>query len=150
VYNANGTRRDHAVYITVSKTDGTSLLVRAFHSPRGSAPNVYGQLWHSLGLQFAGAQGILMNSTHAFHGGKSFEAIGEDFQHLDRATQVINADVLDAWFDPFPCVLSKIRDYLPFLVRTSPPVYSSGLVTAIAHARGIPLGSILMGAVPPT
>jgi histidinol-phosphate aminotransferase len=86
-----------------------------------------------------------MNSTHAFHGGKSFEAIGEDFQHLDRATQVINADVLDAWFDPSPCVLSKIRDYLPFLVRTSPPAYSGGLVTAIAHARGIPLDSILIG-----
>ena len=25
-----------------------------------------------------------MSSTHAFHGGKSFEVIGEDFQDLDR------------------------------------------------------------------
>ena len=86
-----------------------------------------------------------MSSTHAFHGGKSFEAIGENFQDLDRAEFVINADVLDAWFDPSPCVLSKIQQYLPFLVRTSPPVYSSGFVAAIARARGIPVDCILTG-----
>ncbi len=87
-----------------------------------------------------------MNTTPAFHGGKSFEAIGEDFQRLDRAGHVIDADVLDAWFDPSPCVLSKLQHYLAFLVRTSPPVYSSGLVKAIARARGIPPDSILTGA----
>ncbi|HXP86414.1 MAG TPA: histidinol-phosphate transaminase [Bryobacteraceae bacterium] len=87
-----------------------------------------------------------MNHTPAFHGGKSFEAIGEDFRQLDRAAQVINADVLDAWFDPSPCVLSKIRHYLPFLIRTSPPVYSGGLVAAIARARDMPANCILTGA----
>jgi len=84
-------------------------------------------------------------NTLAFHGGKSFEAIGEDFQDLDRAAHVINADVLDAWFDPSPRVLSKLQHYLPFLVRTSPPVYSSGLIAAIARTRGIPADCILTG-----
>jgi len=84
-------------------------------------------------------------NTLAFHGGKSFEAIGEDFQNLDRAAHVINADVLDAWFDPSPRVLSKLQQYLPFLVRTSPPAYSSGLVAAIARVRGIPTDCILTG-----
>jgi histidinol-phosphate/aromatic aminotransferase/cobyric acid decarboxylase-like protein len=84
-------------------------------------------------------------NTLAFHGGKSFEAIGENFQDLDRTAHVINADVLDAWFDPSPRVLSKLQQYLPFLVRTSPPVYSSGLVAAIAHTRGIPADCILTG-----
>jgi histidinol-phosphate/aromatic aminotransferase/cobyric acid decarboxylase-like protein len=94
----------------------------------------------------SGLQGTMMDDTHAFHGGRSFEAIGEDFRRLDRAAHVINADVLDAWFDPSPCVLLKIQRYLPFLIRTSPPVYSSGLVAAIAHARGMPSDCILAGA----
>lgn len=87
----------------------------------------------------------MTNNTPDFHGGRSFEAIGEDFRRLDRAGDVINADVLDAWFDASPCVLSKLQRHLPFLVRTSPPVYSSGLVAAIARARGIPPDCILAG-----
>jgi histidinol-phosphate/aromatic aminotransferase/cobyric acid decarboxylase-like protein len=88
----------------------------------------------------------MKNNKAAFHGGKSFEAIGEDFRHLDRAGQVINADVLDAWFDPSPRVLSTLQHHLPFVIRTSPPVYSRGLVAAIARARGIPSDCILTGA----
>lgn len=80
-----------------------------------------------------------------FHGGKSFEAIGEDFHRLDRATCVINADVLDAWFDPSPRVLHKLRRFMPFLARTSPPVYAAGLVRAIACARGLQEDCILTG-----
>jgi histidinol-phosphate aminotransferase len=81
----------------------------------------------------------------AFHGGKSFEAIGEDLQHLDRAAHVINADVLDAWFDPSPRVLRNIRRFLPFLTRTSPPVYAAGLVRTIAHTRNLQEDCILAG-----
>lgn len=81
----------------------------------------------------------------AFHGGKSFEAIGEDFRCLERARYVINADVLDAWFDPSPRVLRKLRRYLPFLVRTSPPVYAAGLVAAVARTRGVEKDCILTG-----
>jgi histidinol-phosphate aminotransferase len=84
-------------------------------------------------------------SFKAFHGGKSFEAIGDDFRHLDVADFVINADVLDAWFDPSPRVLEKIRRFLPFLTRTSPPVYAAGLISAIACSRGVQEDCILTG-----
>jgi hypothetical protein len=39
-----------------------------------------------------------------FHGGAFFKAIGVGFDNLDHRTQVINADVLDAWFAPSPKV----------------------------------------------
>lgn len=81
----------------------------------------------------------------AFHGGRSFEAIGEDFEHLELANSVVNADVLDAWFDPSPKVLEKLQSFFPFLVRTSPPIYAAGLVSAIARARGLPDACILAG-----
>jgi histidinol-phosphate aminotransferase len=80
-----------------------------------------------------------------FHGGKSFEAIGIAFDHLERAQDVISADVLDAWFDPSPRVLRKIRDFLPFLARTSPPVRAAGLLQAIASHRGIGEDCVLAG-----
>jgi hypothetical protein len=79
------------------------------------------------------------------HGGQSFEAIGEDFQTLDRAADVINADVLDAWFDPSPRVVERLREFLPFVLRTSPPVDARGLAEAVARARGIPAECILPG-----
>jgi hypothetical protein len=37
-----------------------------------------------------------------FHGGAFFSAIGESFQDLSRSRDVINADVLDAWFPTAP------------------------------------------------
>ncbi|MGH9592627.1 MAG: hypothetical protein ACRD5L_06010, partial [Bryobacteraceae bacterium] len=79
------------------------------------------------------------------HGGESFEAVGEDFRTLERGSEVINADVLDAWFDPSPGVIEVLHRFLPFLLRTSPPVDARGLVNAIAHARGIPSDCILPG-----
>jgi len=59
---------------------------------------------------------------------------------------VINADVLDAWFPPAPGVVSALQEYLPWLLRTSPPQDSVGLVRTIAYTRGIPDDSILVGA----
>src|SRR3989344_1497609 len=81
----------------------------------------------------------------AYHGGKFFEEIGEDFSTLEKWEHVINADVLDAWFDPSPKVLGKIKSHLPFIVRTSPPNYSEGLVETIAEARAVPKENILTG-----
>ncbi len=81
----------------------------------------------------------------AYHGGKFFEAIGEDFSTLEKWEHVINADVLDAWFDPSPKVLEKIKSHLSFLVRTSPPNYSEGLIETISKFRGIPKVNILAG-----
>jgi len=40
--------------------------------------------------------------TGAFHGGAFFDAIGVEFDHLERRDGIINADVLDAWFPPRP------------------------------------------------
>lgn len=81
----------------------------------------------------------------AYHGGKFFEAIGEDFSTLENWEHVINADVLDAWFDPSPRVLEKIKNHLDFIIRTSPPNYSEGLIETISEVRGIPKVNILTG-----
>src|SRR5437764_9404775 len=85
-------------------------------------------------------------SAGTFHGGRFFEAIGTDFQTLGREAHVISADVLDAWFDPAPQVIRKVREFIPFLLRTSPPIYAEGLVRAIARTRGLSEDSILTGA----
>jgi histidinol-phosphate/aromatic aminotransferase/cobyric acid decarboxylase-like protein/predicted GNAT family N-acyltransferase len=72
------------------------------------------------------------------HGGQFFRAIGEDFQTLDRRHDVINADVLDAWFPPAPGVLTAVREHLEWAMRTSPPTQCEGLVRAISQARRVP------------
>jgi histidinol-phosphate/aromatic aminotransferase/cobyric acid decarboxylase-like protein len=81
-----------------------------------------------------------------FHGGAFFAAIGEDFATLDRRRQVINADVLDAWFPPAPGVLAALRRHLGWLARTSPPTSARGLVETIARVRGIEPECVLPGA----
>jgi len=72
------------------------------------------------------------------HGGDSFRAIGEDFDNLDRSEEIVNADVLDAWFPPSPQAISGLQKHLPFLMRTSPPTDCAGFIHAIARARGVP------------
>lgn len=81
-----------------------------------------------------------------FHGGASIGAIGERFDDLGRASAVINADVLDAWFDPAPGVIAALREHLPWIIRTSPPTGCEGLTSRIAEARGVDPRSILAGA----
>lgn len=85
-------------------------------------------------------------SGPAYHGGAFFEAIGADLRHLERAGDVISADVLDAWFDPSPRVIEMLTRHLPFLLRTSPPNHAEGLIEEIAFRRGLDRGSILPGA----
>src|SRR6266540_6342332 len=80
-----------------------------------------------------------------FHGGAFFAAIGETFDHLERAGSIINADVLDAWFPPAPGVVAALREHLPWLLRTSPPTGCEGLVRSIARVRGVPLECLLPG-----
>ena len=84
--------------------------------------------------------------TSCCHGGAFFEAIGEDFQHLERAQDIISADVLDAWFPPSPNVISVISQHLPSLLRTSPPTACGGMVRAIARARKVPIECIVPAA----
>ncbi|MGA2651595.1 MAG: histidinol-phosphate transaminase [Terracidiphilus sp.] len=81
-----------------------------------------------------------------FHGGAFFEAIGARFDALERRNQIVNADVLDAWFPPSPKVLDAMREHLPWLMSTSPPTHSEGLRAAIAESRGVDEDNILPGA----
>lgn len=85
------------------------------------------------------------SSVHAVHGGAFFDAIGVRFDHLDRAEGIVNADVLDAWYDPAPSVVRAVRDYLPWLMKTSPPTHSEGLRDVIAEVRCVPQDSVLTG-----
>jgi histidinol-phosphate/aromatic aminotransferase/cobyric acid decarboxylase-like protein/GNAT superfamily N-acetyltransferase len=81
-----------------------------------------------------------------FHGGAFFSAIGERFDTLERQHEIINADVLDAWFPPAPGVLAALTENLPWLLRTSPPTDCAGLIDTIAGARGVSPRSVLPGA----
>jgi histidinol-phosphate/aromatic aminotransferase/cobyric acid decarboxylase-like protein/GNAT superfamily N-acetyltransferase len=81
-----------------------------------------------------------------FHGGAFFNAVGSDFASLERSREVINADVLDAWFPPSPRVMSALQEHLSWLLRTSPPTACEGLVEAIARARRVAPECILPGA----
>ena len=81
-----------------------------------------------------------------FHGGAFFETVGESFDHLERSREIINADVLDAWFPPAPGVTVSLQEHLPWLLRTSPPAGCGGLIKEIAHARGVSAQNILPGA----
>jgi histidinol-phosphate/aromatic aminotransferase/cobyric acid decarboxylase-like protein len=81
-----------------------------------------------------------------YHGGKFFEAVGDEFQALERLDSVINADVLDAWFPPSPKAVAAIQRHLPQILRTSPPTGCEGLIRALARARGVRPECILPGA----
>ncbi|MFM8470175.1 MAG: aminotransferase class I/II-fold pyridoxal phosphate-dependent enzyme [Limisphaerales bacterium] len=81
-----------------------------------------------------------------FHGGAFFASIGPKFDRLERRHDIINADVLDAWFPPSPKVLAALNEHLPWLLRTSPPTDCEGLVETIAVARGVAPANILPGA----
>ncbi|MEO7646991.1 MAG: aminotransferase class I/II-fold pyridoxal phosphate-dependent enzyme, partial [Gemmatimonadaceae bacterium] len=81
-----------------------------------------------------------------YHGGSFFDAIGDEFDRLDAKEDVINADVLDAWFDPAPRVLDAMRKHLPWVLRTSPPTQCEGLQRVLAKERGVGQSNILPGA----
>jgi histidinol-phosphate/aromatic aminotransferase/cobyric acid decarboxylase-like protein/GNAT superfamily N-acetyltransferase len=88
----------------------------------------------------------LRKPAACFHGGAFFGAIGPRFDKLHTAREIINADVLDAWFPPAPAVLNSLVEELPWLLRTSPPTGCEGLVEIIAAARGVKPGNIIVGA----
>lgn len=80
------------------------------------------------------------------HGGAFWDAIGDEFDSLERRHEIINADVLDAWFPPAPGVIAAIERQLPFLLQTSPPAGCDGMIRAIARARGVDPQCVLAGA----
>lgn len=83
---------------------------------------------------------------NCYHGGAFFEAIGVEFDHLERRQQIINADVLDAWFPPSPNVIAALEEDLPWLLRTSPPTHCEGMARVVARARGVAPENILPAA----
>ncbi|MGM5470210.1 aminotransferase class I/II-fold pyridoxal phosphate-dependent enzyme [Flavobacteriaceae bacterium LMO-SS05] len=84
--------------------------------------------------------------TDCYHGGAFFDAIGNEFDNLDRRKTIINADVLDAWFDPSPKVIEALKTHLPWICKTSPPTDCSGMAISIANLRGVKVENILPGA----
>lgn len=81
-----------------------------------------------------------------YHGGAFFDAIGDEFDSLDVKDHVINADVLDAWFDPAPAVLNAMQKHLPWILRTSPPTQCEGMQRVLAKERGVGQSNVLPGA----
>jgi histidinol-phosphate/aromatic aminotransferase/cobyric acid decarboxylase-like protein len=81
-----------------------------------------------------------------YHGGEFFTAVGEEFDTLERLETIINADVLDAWFPPSPKAIRALEQYLPSLMRTSPPTTCDGLIRAVARVRGVLPDCVLPGA----
>ncbi len=82
-------------------------------------------------------------SPECYHGGAFFEAIGNRFGDLPRRHDIINADVLDAWYPPCPAAVQAIRDHLEWIMGTSPPNHAEGLVETLAEVRGVAKEHIL-------
>jgi histidinol-phosphate/aromatic aminotransferase/cobyric acid decarboxylase-like protein len=86
------------------------------------------------------------DAPNCYHGGAFFDAIGVGFETLGRRHEIINADVLDAWFPPAPAVVHELRDHLDWALRTSPPTQCEGLIDEISRARQVPRECLAPGA----
>jgi histidinol-phosphate/aromatic aminotransferase/cobyric acid decarboxylase-like protein/GNAT superfamily N-acetyltransferase len=85
-------------------------------------------------------------ATPCDHGGAFFAALGDEFDKLATKDRIINADVLDAWFDPAPEVVEALRQDMGWMLKTSPPTGCDGFLRAISRARGVPVESLVPGA----
>jgi histidinol-phosphate/aromatic aminotransferase/cobyric acid decarboxylase-like protein len=83
--------------------------------------------------------------ANCYHGGAFFDAIGTSFNDLNKRKHIINADVLDAWFDPAPQIKHELKNHFSWIIKTSPPTDCSGMVNEIAKARGIKPANVLPG-----
>lgn len=83
--------------------------------------------------------------AECYHGGAFFDAIGDQFDDLDRKKDVIAADVLDAWFPPAPIVQDILKKHCEWVIGTSPPTHAEGMIKTIARTRGIDPACILPG-----
>lgn len=80
-----------------------------------------------------------------FHDGAFFDAVGDEFNALSKRHDIINADVLDAWFPPSPRAVSALQEHLSWIARTSPPAGCEGMLRAIARTRGVDEMNLLPG-----
>lgn len=83
--------------------------------------------------------------ANCYHGGAFFDAIGNEFDDLNKRKNIINADVLDAWFDPAPQLIKEVENHLSWICKTSPPTDCSGMANGIAKARGLKQDNVLPG-----
>jgi histidinol-phosphate/aromatic aminotransferase/cobyric acid decarboxylase-like protein/GNAT superfamily N-acetyltransferase len=83
--------------------------------------------------------------ANCYHGGEFFDAIGNEFDNLNNRKNIINADVLDAWFDPAPQLISELEKHFSWICKTSPPTDCKGMANGIAKARGLKLNNVLPG-----
>jgi len=73
-----------------------------------------------------------------FHGGSAYyRTVGGDFSKLKDYDKTIDADGLDAWFDPSPKAINKVKEFLPLLLKKTPPSHGQGLVRVLAARRGL-------------
>ena len=83
--------------------------------------------------------------SECYHGGAFFDAIGDHFEDLNKKNDIINADVLDAWYPPVPEAQKILLEQLEWIMRTSPPTRAGGLEQTIAKARGVRDDCVLTG-----
>ena len=123
------------------------LLFGNVHSLNDYIANNYKPLFSKLSknciwdLEFS-----FFRPTECYHGGDFFQAIGTNFEDLNRRNQIINADVLDAWFPPSPKIIKELESNLSWICKTSPPTDCCGMTNTIARIRGIQPENILPGA----
>lgn len=79
----------------------------------------------------------------AFHGGAFWESLDPTYRSPN--SDVVAADVLDAWFPPAPELMAEFTDALPALIRTSPPTHAAGMESVIAEHRELAPESVLAG-----
>ncbi|HLO97391.1 MAG TPA: histidinol-phosphate transaminase [Fimbriimonas sp.] len=81
----------------------------------------------------------------AFHGGQFWQNHRESLRTGLPNPDVINADVLDAWFPPPPEIISALNVCSEWQSRTSPPTNATEVTEVIARARRLDPSSVLLG-----
>ncbi|MFN5331886.1 MAG: aminotransferase class I/II-fold pyridoxal phosphate-dependent enzyme [Bacteroidota bacterium] len=103
-------------------------------------------LFQKIKQQCAWKLGIdFFKPSPCYHGGAFFDAIGTEFDDLNKRLQIINADVLDAWFDPAPEVTKGLENHFSWICKTSPPTDCAGMAKGIAKIRGLKPEQVLPG-----
>lgn len=87
---------------------------------------------------------MLGSSNTCVHGGQAYAFFGQAFEGLGSA-QVVNSDVLDAWYPPVPSIEKLWERFGVWSLHNSPPTRGDGLRSSIAKARGISPSHLLLG-----
>ncbi|MBI1756390.1 MAG: hypothetical protein HYR64_04700 [Fimbriimonas ginsengisoli] len=63
---------------------------------------------------------VMKEISGAIHGGETFDRIETTGEGLGVYRKAVNADVLDAWYEPSPNVLAALQEHLAWVCRSSP------------------------------